>query len=488
MPVYQFRRGDLLRSVPLAVKDFYDPAMEAIALAAVERAQLDELTPVVTTDTQDIDSALSNFGQFIRQTERSPKTAKAYALEAEVFTRYLKQRRGKTLEQASAEDFWAYRAFRLNGPFNVRLAPRSWNKICAVLLRLIKYRKISCSEIEWAKFRASREDDDVVRAIDVTTYFSFRQDGLAQSRSPLRNTAFGELLITTGQRCAEGAALLRCELPQSRDFGKNLSLEVTLPASITKGNKSRKIIYSARVAREYVDSYVSEERSHHVYLAIDRHFPKHVYKPSALSRLGDFIFFIPETRSKIRIISGNRAGDPIPTAKLTIEERERLVEVENVSAQASLRIVDFGSLWIGEGGNPLSTAGWNSVFAAASDRLRKSTHLDTHVTPHALRHTFAVYTLNSMLVGLLGIRSRRRYLDQGGEIYERLVGDPLFTLQRLMGHRDIKTTYKYLRYVKENLELLDFAVAEWDRLNSLPMTKALSKLSGPEAIDENLDL
>ncbi|WP_114944324.1 hypothetical protein [Microvirga calopogonii] len=237
-----------------------------------------------------------------------------------------------------------------------------------------------------------------------------------------------------------------------------------MPAAITKGNKARTVHYSARVARDYVDAYVSEERSHHVHLAIERFFPKRTYSLSALGRLSGWIFFVPEGPSKIRIVSGGGAQGLVETAKLTIEERRKLVEVRPLPTSGALEIVDFGSLWLGEGGSPLTTAGWNAVFTQASKRLRTSSCPNVHVTPHVLRHTYAVYTLNNMLRALLEVRSRRRHLDRRNEIYERIIGDPLYTLQRLLGHRAFRTTLKYLRYVEDNQELIDSAVAEWDRL------------------------
>ena len=202
-----------------------------------------------------------------------------------------------------------------------------------------------------------------------------------------------------------------------------------------------------------------------------------MYKPSSLNRYSDFIFFTSEAPSKIRVISGGCEHGLVPIALLTIEEREKLVQVEQLPGKNSYKVVDFGSLWLGEGGSPLSTSAWNWIFSAASDRLRKSSDLAVHITPHVLRHTYAVYTLNNMISGVLGIRTRRRYLDRRSEIYERLIGDPLYTLQRLLGHRDIKTTYKYLNYVDENKELLKFAIMEWDRLNGLSGAEGPNGLS-----------
>jgi site-specific recombinase XerD len=444
--------------------------MEDAALAAVEHAALGELTPVVFTEGWDLDHDLTDFTRMIRRTERSPKTAKTYAIEAEVFVRYLRQRHGKSLAEATEQDFWAYRTFRREGPLNIRLNPASWNKIAAVLLRLIHHRKLACPEIVWSKFRGAQTEDKV-RMIPIETYKLFRDQGMAGGRDRLRNQAFAELLVTTGLRCAEGAALLRHELPGPDTFGQHRTLEVHVPAAITKGSKARTIHYSARVARDYVDAYVSEERSHHLHLAVEQFFPRRTYRPSALQRLEGWIFFAPENPSKIRIVAGEGVQGVVPSAKLTIEERRKLVEVKPSPTGRSLEVVDFGSLWLGEGGHPLTPAGWNAVFTQASKRLRAGSCPDAHVTPHVLRHTYAVYTLNAMLRALLGIRSRRRHLDRHSEIYERIIGDPLYTLQRLLGHRAFRTTLKYLRYVEDNQTLIDGAVAEWDRL------------IGPEAVE-----
>ncbi len=156
MSVHQFRREDLLRPATPGIAAFYDSQMEQAALAAVEHAAIGELTPVVFTKAWDLDHDLTAFARLIRLTERSPKTARTYALEAEVFVRYLRQRHGKSLAEAAEPDFWAYRAFRREGPLNIRLSPASWNKVAAVLLRLIRHRKLPCPDIEWRKFRVRK--------------------------------------------------------------------------------------------------------------------------------------------------------------------------------------------------------------------------------------------------------------------------------------------------------------------------------------------
>jgi integrase len=49
-------------------------------------------------------------------------------------------------------------------------------------------------------------------------------------------------------------------------------------------------------------------------------------------------------------------------------------------------------LWLTEGGLPMPMAAWEAVFMRASARCRRF-GLDIDVTPHMLRHTFAVHML-----------------------------------------------------------------------------------------------
>jgi hypothetical protein len=71
---------------------------------------------------------------------------------------------------------------------------------------------------------------------------------------------------------------------------------------------------------------------------------------------------------------------------------------------------------------------------AASARCRRF-GLDIDVTPHMLRHTFAVHMLTLLL------REQMAWLleERAGRMspaYRRLIGDPLLKLQRLMGQPD----------------------------------------------------
>ena len=87
--------------------------------------------------------------------------------------------------------------------------------------------------------------------------------------------------------------------------------------------------------------------------------------------------------------------------------------------------------------------------------------MPTAVTPHDLRHTFAVVMLRSLQQRAAQLeRSRPR---QGfGTISEHIIHNPLLTLQRLLGHASPSTTMVYLRYVDESDELIQRAFESWN--------------------------
>jgi len=463
MTVFLFRRDHLEAPVPGPDEGHFDQEVLAAAIAAVEHEAFEELTPIVLRDDWEFDQAVIDFAADVRRLERSPLTAEAYAREAEVFARYLMQVRGKSLAEVTEDDFWTYRKYRLDGPPPIRLRERSWNKACAALLRLKAHLGLDFPHLNWRRFRASVQDDGLVRAISVSDYLRFRTDGMmASQRSPQRNGAFSEYLVTTGCRRTEAAWLLRCELPMPMQFMERRTVEVKLPSAITKGNRERTIHYSKRVAKDYVEAYVSEERSHFVHRAIEREFPKRRYTATELDRLGPYVFFISEASSKIEVVAGWACKGAIPTSKLSIEERQRLIELRRVPGRQLYEVVDVGGLWVSEQGTPLSPSGWNAVFRSACNRAHREQLLRLEVTPHMLRHTFAVHYLSLQLKSLIEGRRSLSRLDRRGEVYDRIVADPLRKLQQRLGHRDITSTYKYLNYIEDNQELVDRIFAEWE--------------------------
>ena len=77
-----------------------------------------------------------------------------------------------------------------------------------------------------------------------------------------------------------------------------------------------------------------------------------------------------------------------------------------------------------------------------------------------LRHTFAVHMLAQLIRAQIGALFERppEETDQRADAYRRLAGDPLRTLQKLLGHASITSTYIYLDNVLEAQALIDDAL------------------------------
>jgi integrase len=101
---------------------------------------------------------------------------------------------------------------------------------------------------------------------------------------------------------------------------------------------------------------------------------------------------------------------------------------------------------------------WEVAFARASRRC-VANGFAVSVSPHQLRHTFAVHMLAMPVQHQL--RSASSMTSAGpAEGYRRLLGDPLRQVQRLMGHASLATTSLYLDHITTRADTVDAAVEE----------------------------
>ena len=395
---------------------------------------------------------------------RSQDTWRAYALDVFRFTRYLSAVEGVSPFEATVEQVERYRWMRLEGHRPVR--PSTWNRELAALQRFYGWAQrrghITTPPFRFGSggrekrnlARARVGDDAPIRYLTVEQYLFFRDVGLFGlgldgRRDPsfagehaLRNKLFADLLVTTGLRLQEASSLTRVELPGPSPGAATLAIA----GPTAKRSKPRDVLVPARV----LDNLRFYARSARVELV------ERAVRSGRLPRPGDVAVSVRGQR----VMASNGSFDA-DLALIGPDRRWRIVEVGNGG-------VDPLALFLGRSGRPVRPQGWERVFEAASHRCetfagRPGVPIIGRVTPHVLRHTFAVHTLSALLTEQLSRGQGEGPRGHPGKIALRQVAEnPLRRLQRLLGHSHVATTYAYLDCLDEANELVDAALARWD--------------------------
>ena len=241
---------------------------------------------------------------------------------------------------------------------------------------------------------------------------------------PIRGFTFAHVQATTGLRREEAARLLDVEVPTlSQENGyrpKFFGSDTYQFICYGKGGKPRAVHMLADTAAE-IDVYRDGERK----IAID------AAQSSLKKRIGVDLLIVDEIRvrsGKAQVYLGDvwRAVD-----RLSSDERARLVSITEHG-----RIEPLG-LFVTRSGLPPALNAVNEWFANANERLAACDHPyrpSIHVSTHTMRHSFAVQTLAALM---------QQPPRLPGNPYA-LVMNPVFTIQLLLGHSDLKTTYRYL--------------------------------------------
>ncbi|WP_181797609.1 hypothetical protein [Streptomyces sp. WELS2] len=132
-------------------------------------------------------------------------------------------------------------------------------------------------------------------------------------------------------------------------------------------------------------------------------------------------------------------GRWVPVARLDAAERRRLLVAGEEGFEPAM-------VWLNQWGLPMSVSGWKQVFTDANARCAAA-GVGVRTTPHGLRHSFAVITLELLWRGhvqALGEMNPEQRLT-----YQRVFGDPLNWVRIRMGHRSVTTTAIYLHTLQE---------------------------------------
>jgi site-specific recombinase XerD len=456
-----------------AIVDGVTHELPAETIAAVEATGLSDGMPFILDNCGGYDLDLNRFFRACpTMGVRSSNSLRAYARDLLVWMRFLSERReNKPIWQANREDVAAYHAARRRSAPVHRISAASWNRAVAALEKFyvwaVEEELIPASPFgsstTWRRVRGGRfAPVRTVRAreagarrgdlrfVGLDHFLSFRDVGLRgwqldgcedaawSGRHGERNALFAELLVTTGLRLEEAASLLIVELPVAdRIRPAPRSFPFRLPASIAKGGRSREIRLPARLLHRLAD-----------YVAIER--------ANALTNFrdvdsGSIVVADGPTRGAIGLIDVTGQVRSVRLDVLSPTERRRLV---TPSGKPMI-------LWLTEAGRPMTSPAWAAVFRRASTRCR-TLGIDIDVTPHALRHTFAVHMLSMLIREQIGAVLADGAPDEpGSAAYRRMIGDPLQKLQRLLGHASIASTYIYLDSLEESRALVEAAAERW---------------------------
>lgn len=436
-------------------------------------------TPSIQRDGATYDAGLDRFlADLPLNGVRSQHSLRSYAYDLLVWVRFLDEARSKTVWQATRDDVDAYHRARRQDDAANRISAASWNRAVAALDKLYRWavedgiialspftyrdvwrrmpsgrgRTITVTRNQAYERAAKRSD---VKFITIEDYRRFRDVGLqglavdgsarpdARDRNGSRNALFADLLITTGLRLEEASSLLAAEIEAAIRSGADGDKQVAfrLPAALTKGDKGRTIrIPSALLAR--LRSYLDVERAN----AVGK------FKSRAGSKRMPASIMVGINAGTIEVASKDGKHVPLRLETVTTDERRRLVV-----SDASGSPMEPAALWLSEVGVPIAPNSWEAVFGRASRRCQDA-GLAFNVSPHQLRHSFAVHMLALLIRQRFGEVSKGE--DLSGAAYRRLLGDPLQQVQRLLGHSSLATTYIYLDHLVGCQDTVDAAVEE----------------------------
>lgn len=377
--------------------------------------------------------ASPSFGLLADQTQLS------YAKDLRLFLSFL-EGQSRSWREASFDDVLDYEFWRRRDERNPRRVSASkFAREWAACQRFFLWQQrqgvvaASASVVDPggdARLRSHREArSNRVKWLTPRAYAQWRSIGLAgrtlagardpgwRGRNDGRNTAFADLLWSSGLRLREGGSLLSFELPELDAESSYLAGRVG--PGVAKMRRGRNF-WVSRAALSGIEAYVLSSRA----AAIGR-----------AHQAGRYV-------SGDRLLVTDRHGP-----RLTVREertgRDRVVLVGDLSLSQRKRLFtespggwEPAMVFLGESGVPMDPDSWERVFAQASRRChRLGVPVSCH--PHMLRHSFAL----RMLLTLTHAFDRRMGLTpEERREYRLMFGDPWVLVQTLLGHRSPETT------------------------------------------------
>ncbi|MGW5450278.1 integrase [Streptomyces asiaticus] len=376
--------------------------------------------------------------------------------------------RGVEWWQATRQDLDDFRDWRCTAPENPgRIGGTKWDREAAAFTQLFRWGQVRPLPVDVSRPEDRAADSVSARVSWLTprTWGLWSDVGLRghvrggmpepgwDSRTEIRNTSFVQLLLSSALRRQEGGSLLVFELPTQR-LRHGRYCHGQLAGAVTRSKNSR-TFYASVDAVGQVEAYIASERA----WAIQRAQAAGRYERLPHMRL---ITRVTTGREpKVEWVDRNGAAGAREVSRLDWRERQ-LLFLEGPEGP------EPAYLWLTEQGLPMPPERWNGVFRAANKRCEKVLLTEEerkitrnlrlaevrgkspYATPHATRHSAALYLLillNQLMESRYGLtKSQRRD-------FALLFGDPWWLVKTVLGHSDVETTKRHYLAPVSHLQL-----------------------------------
>ncbi|MET9507680.1 site-specific integrase [Streptomyces flavidovirens] len=434
---------------------------------AVARIGLRLGDPVYVRPDGLVDTGLLDFVRSKEFSSLERESKRNYATDIRILLEFLSSR-GVSWREATEQDLTDFRDWRCRAPENPqRISGTKWNREAAAFTKLFKWGKVRPLPVDVSR-REDRAADSVssrVSWLTPRTWGLWSDVGLRghtrtgtaapgwESRTEMRNTSFVQLLLSSGLRRQEGGSLLTFEIP-TQQLRHGRYLHGRIAGAVTR-SKNTRTFYASADAVGQVEAYVQSERA----WAVQRAQERGTYERLPMMRLITGV--TRGLKSTVEWVDANGVAGRQDLSWLGWRERQWLFLEGPHGPEPAW-------LWLTEQGLPMAPDRWNAVFRSANlrceevllaeeerkierrFRLADVRGRSPYATPHAARHSYALYmliVLNQLMETRFGLTTAER------RDFALLFGDPWWLVKTLLGHADVEVTKRHYLAPVAHLQL-----------------------------------
>jgi integrase len=407
-----------VRRQGLFLDDLFGAGTASGVLAGLDDRAVSDGHPVWFDDG----APLEDLNEFLRAAPCAPSTVGAYAGDIAGLGRFL-EGRGVRLRDCGEADAWDFKRARQREVGTDRWS-RQATAISVYYRWLAAAGRVDRLPIQrWPdadgrdRYAQHRRRQRMVPFLGASEYRWFRDECLARVGDGVREPLFSDLAVESGARRSEVNRLSWIGLPD-RYPGRNPQ-EIWV---VGKGSRARQVFLSWATLQKVL-SYRLGARAD----AVEAAQP---YLKREL-RAGELVLCQvrqPDRYRRPMVQAGT--GRARPLVDISDEVLARLVvRREDGMLDPVVLLVSA------RGARMLDPSHWNRMFAAANARAHHENESFPKVTPHLMRHTFAVHLLSALL---------RRLSVAGQTVTGQVLEEPRLFIARILGHANPATTLTYL--------------------------------------------